>query len=381
VRLRIRIADDEDLIRKSLVRLLREEDYEVDAVGTAAEVMESVRRDPPHVLILDLRFPDGSGLDLLPRLKALAPEMKVVVITAFGDLPTAVEAMRRGATDFLKKPYEMQEMLLAVERLQTGLVRETQLDAFRRGELEAFLKTRIVGESPAIRRIWEIVEKVASSEATTVLIEGESGTGKELVARAIHFQSSRKDAPFMALNCSSFQEQLLENEMFGHERGAFTDAREPKRGLVELTDQGTLFLDEVGDLPAATQATGPSSAWAAPRTWSSISASWPRPTATWTPPCARGSSATTSTTVSRSSRSICRRSASVETTCSSWPATSSSSTTRSSGSGSTPSKGRPSRSSAPTTGPETCGSSGTCSSGSCSSRTTRCCARTTCLPR
>ena len=254
MRLRIRIADDEDLIRKSLVRLLREQDYEVDAVGTAAEVMESVRRDPPHVLILDLRFPDGSGLDLLPRLKALAPEMKVVVITAFGDLPTAVEAMRRGATDFLKKPYEMQEMLLAVERLQAGLIRETQLDAFRRGELEAFLKTRIVGESPAVRRIWDVVQKVASSEATTVLIEGESGTGKELVARAIHFQSSRKDAPFMALNCSSFQEQLLENELFGHERGAFTDAREPKRGLVELTDQGTLFLDEVGDLPAATQA-------------------------------------------------------------------------------------------------------------------------------
>ena len=254
MRLRIRIADDEDLIRKSLVRLLREQDHEVDAVGTAAEVMESVRRDPPHVLILDLRFPDGSGLDLLPRLKTLAPEMKVVVITAFGDLPTAVEAMRRGATDFLKKPYEMQEMLLAMERLKAGLIRETQLDAFRRGELEAFLKTRIVGESSAMRRAWDVVEKVASSEATTVLIQGESGTGKELVARAIHFQSSRKDAPFLALNCSSFQEQLLENELFGHERGAFTDAREPKRGLVELADQGTLFLDEVGDLPPATQA-------------------------------------------------------------------------------------------------------------------------------
>jgi DNA-binding NtrC family response regulator len=254
VKLRVRIADDEELIRKSLIKLLRDEGYQVDAVGTAAEVMESVRRDPPDVLVLDLRLPDGSGLDLLPRLKALAPEMQVVVITAFGDLPTAVEAMRQGATDFLKKPYEMHEMLLAVERLKAGLARETQLDAFRRGELESFLKTKIVGESPAMQRVWDVVGKVAASEATTVLIEGESGTGKELVARAIHFESARKDAPFLALNCSSFQEPLLENELFGHERGAFTDAREPKRGLVELADQGTLFLDEVGDLPAATQA-------------------------------------------------------------------------------------------------------------------------------
>jgi two-component system, NtrC family, response regulator AtoC len=254
MKLRIRIADDEELIRKSLIKLLREEGYDVDAVGSAAEVLESVRRDPPHALVLDLRLPDGSGLDLLPRLKSMAPEMKVVVITAFGDLPTAVLAMRQGATDFLKKPYEMHEMLLAVERLKAGLVRETQLDAFRRGELETFLKTRIVGESPAMRRIWDVVGKVAQSEAATVLIEGESGTGKELVARAIHFESSRKNAPFLALNCSSFQEPLLENELFGHERGAFTDAKEPKRGLVELADQGTLFLDEVGDLPAATQA-------------------------------------------------------------------------------------------------------------------------------
>ncbi|HEY7817832.1 MAG TPA: response regulator, partial [Vicinamibacteria bacterium] len=199
MKLRIRIADDEELIRKSLVKLLRDEGHDVDAVGSAAEVLDSVRRDPPHVLVLDLRLPDGSGLDLLPRLKAMAPEMKVVVITAFGDLPTAVEAMRQGATDFLKKPYEMHEMLLAVERLKAGLAQETQLNAFRRGELEAFLKTRIVGGSPAMSRIWEVVGKVSQSEATTVLIEGESGTGKELVARTIHFQSSRKDAPFLAL--------------------------------------------------------------------------------------------------------------------------------------------------------------------------------------
>jgi DNA-binding NtrC family response regulator len=245
VKLRIRIADDEELIRKSLVKLLREEEHDVDAVGTAAEVLESVRRDPPHVLVLDLRLPDGSGLDLLPHLKSMAPEAGRRRLRG---PPGIVEAMREGATDFLKKPYEMHEMLLAVERLKAGIVRETQLDAFRRGELESFLKTRIVGESPAMRRIWDIVAKVSLSEATTVLIEGESGTGKELVARTVHFQSSRKDAPFLALNCSSFQEQLLENELFGHERGAFTDAREPKRGLVELADQGTLFLDEVGDL-------------------------------------------------------------------------------------------------------------------------------------
>jgi len=252
--LRIRIADDEELIRKSLVKLLSAEGYEVDAVGSAAEVLESVRNDPPQILILDLRLPDGSGLELLPRLKSLEPDLKVVVITAFGDLPTAVQAMRQGATDFIKKPYEMHEMVLAIERLKAGIARENQLDAFRRGELESFLKTKIVGEAPAMRRIWDLVGKVSKSEATTVLIEGESGTGKDLVARAIHFESARRGAPFLALNCSSFQEQLLENELFGHERGAFTDAREPKRGLVELADQGTLFLDEIADLPSATQA-------------------------------------------------------------------------------------------------------------------------------
>jgi len=254
MKLRIRIADDEELIRKSLVKLLSAEGYDVDAVGTAAEVLESVRRDPPQVLILDLRLPDGSGLELLPRLKSLEPDLKVVVITAFGDLATAVQAMRQGATDFLKKPYEMHEIVLAVERLKAGIARETQLDAFRRSELETFLKTKIVGEAPSMRRVWDLVGKVSKSEATTVLIEGESGTGKDLVARAIHFEGARRDAPFLALNCSSFQEHLLENELFGHERGAFTDAREPKRGLVELADQGTLFLDEVGDLPAPTQA-------------------------------------------------------------------------------------------------------------------------------
>jgi two-component system response regulator AtoC len=254
VLLRVRIADDEELIRKSLTKLLGAEGYQVDSVATAAEVLDSVRRDPPHVLILDLRLPDGSGLDLLPRLKAVAPDLKVMVITAFGDLPTAVEAMRRGATDFLKKPYEMEEVLLAMERLKAGLVRENQLNAFRRSELESFLKTKIIGDSPPIGRVWDTVAKVALSESTTVLIEGESGTGKELVAKAIHFESGRKEAPYLALNCSTFQEQLLENELFGHERGAYTDAREPKRGLVELADGGTLFLDELGDLPAPTQA-------------------------------------------------------------------------------------------------------------------------------
>ena len=254
MKLRIRIADDEELIRKSLVKLLTAEGHDVDAVGTAAEVLESVRNDPPQILILDLRLPDGSGLELLPRLKSIEPALKVVVMTAFGDLPTAVQAMRQGATDFIKKPYEMHEMVLAIERLKAGIARENQLDAFRRGELESFLKTKIVGQAPAMKKIWDLVSKISKSEATTVLIDGESGTGKDLVARAIHFESARRESPFLALNCSSFQEHLLENELFGHERGAFTDAREPKRGLVELADQGTLFLDEIADLPVATQA-------------------------------------------------------------------------------------------------------------------------------
>jgi len=201
-----------------------------------------------------MRLPDTNGLSVLRQLRDVAPDTQVVVITAYGDVESAVEAMKLGASDFVRKPYEMEDIVLAVQAAEQTFARETELDAFRRGQQDHFRSGEILGESPAMREVRQVIAKVAASEATTVLIEGESGTGKELVARAIHDQSDRRDFPLVEVNCSQFQESLLNNELFGHEKGAFTDAREVKKGLVEVCENGTLFLDEVGEMPLGTQA-------------------------------------------------------------------------------------------------------------------------------
>jgi DNA-binding NtrC family response regulator len=201
-----------------------------------------------------MRLPDTDGLTVLRRVKEAASDTQVIVITAFGDVDSAVEAMKLGAADFVRKPYELDEITLAVESAAQAFARETELEGFRRPALERFLSEEILGESPAMVELRDLISRVAESEATTVLIEGESGTGKELVARALHYRSERADNPLVEVNCSQFQEALLNNELFGHERGAFTDAREVKKGLVELCDRGTLFLDEVGEMPLGTQA-------------------------------------------------------------------------------------------------------------------------------
>ena len=248
------IIDDEPGIVRSLDRVLQDKGYRVVTAGSGGQGMEMAANVRPQVVILDLRLPDGDGLPLIRDIQRVDPAIRVIVITAFGDLKLAIEAMKAGAADFLKKPYEMDELLLAVENAARAFESQVRLDIYRRREEEMFLGQRIIGQSPAMSRLLDIVEKSAASNATTVLIQGESGTGKELVARAIHYGSDRKLAPLMEINCSAFQETLLENELFGHEKGAFTDARDLKKGLVELCDGGTLFLDEVGDMPLVTQA-------------------------------------------------------------------------------------------------------------------------------
>ncbi len=248
------VVDDEILIRKSLTKVLRDGGFRVESAATGMTGLELIGRVRPQVAILDMRLPDTDGLTVLRRVRDAAPDTQVIVITAFGDVESAVEAMKLGAADFLRKPYELEDILLAVRGAQQAFAREAQLDAYRRGQQETFRPGEIVGQSPAMQEVRELIGKVAASDATTVLIEGESGTGKELVARAIHTRSDRRDAPLVAVNCSQFQESLLNNELFGHERGAFTDAREVKKGLVELCDGGTLFLDEVGEMPLGTQA-------------------------------------------------------------------------------------------------------------------------------
>jgi two-component system, NtrC family, response regulator AtoC len=248
------VIDDEPGIVRSLERVLEDRGYRVVTAGSGQQGMEMAARVRPQVVLLDLHLPDGDGLPLIRDIQRVDPAIKVIVITAFGDLKQGIEAMKAGAADFLKKPWDVDELVLAVDNAARAFESEVRLDIYHRREQEIFLGQRIIGQSPAMVQLLDIVQKVAASNATTVLIQGESGTGKELVARAIHYGSERGHAPLMDVNCSAFQETLLENELFGHEKGAFTDARELKKGLVELCDGGTLFLDEVADMPLVTQA-------------------------------------------------------------------------------------------------------------------------------
>ena len=248
------IIDDEPSVGRSLSRVLGDRGYRVRVALTAAEGLASARTDRPQVVLLDHRLPDAEGPEVLAGLQDLDPRVRVIVITAFADTALAVRLIKAGAYDFLPKPYDMEHVVHTVESARRDFETQVRLDLYRIRESRSESADRIVGESTAILEMLTVVEKVAGSDATGVLLSGESGTGKELVAGAIHELSERREAPFMDLNCSSFSEHLLENELFGHEKGAFTDAREPKLGLAELTDGGTLFLDEVGDMPLVTQA-------------------------------------------------------------------------------------------------------------------------------
>jgi DNA-binding NtrC family response regulator len=248
------VIDDEPSVGKSVDRVLRDRGWRVTVTHTAASGLSRAQTERPMVVLLDHHLPDADGLDLVGELLDLDPRMRVVVITAFGDTALAVRSIKAGAVDFLVKPYDLEQLLHTVEAARRDYEAHLQLSLYRMRETRSGAGHRIIGESPAVLEVLSVVEKVARSDATSVLLSGESGTGKELVARAIHDLSPRAGAPFMDVNCSSFSEALLENELFGHEKGAYTDAAQTKLGLVELTEGGTLFLDEVADMPEYTQA-------------------------------------------------------------------------------------------------------------------------------
>jgi len=254
VKLSVLVVDDEVLIRKSLSKVLRARGYAVEQASTGAEGLEKARALKPQVMILDMRLPDADGLSVLRKVRESDALLQVIVITAFGDVQSAVEAMKLGACDFLRKPYEMEDIVLAVEAAGRTFRQANELDLYRRRAWRDYSDEEIIGRSAPMVEVRDLIDKLVRSQATSVLITGESGTGKELAARAIHYRSDRAQAPLMEVNCSSFNENLLENELFGHERGAFTDAGETKKGLVELCDGGTLFLDEVADMSLPTQA-------------------------------------------------------------------------------------------------------------------------------
>jgi two-component system response regulator AtoC len=247
------VVDDEPLIRQSLRAALVQEGWSAEAAGSAQEAWDRFRQLRPDVVLLDLVLGGADGFELLRRMKQEAPETKVVIVTAHGSIQRAVAAIKQGAYDFIKKPFELEEITAAVR----NAVRTSALEQRVEYLAEKDRRTRggaFVFASPVSRRLIDEVTLVAGSPVPVVLIMGESGTGKQLIARMLHERSSRAAGPFIELNCSAIPETLVESELFGHERGAFSDARERKPGLVEIADGGTLFLDEIGDLGQAAQA-------------------------------------------------------------------------------------------------------------------------------
>jgi two-component system response regulator AtoC len=249
----ILLVDDEDTIRLFLEKTLREEGYEALTAATGTEALELTKSELPDLVLLDLKLPDMSGLDVLKQIKEEVPEVCVIMLTAFGDIETAVTAMKKGAFDFVSKPVNLEELLITIGKgLDSRKLTRELFELRRRLKLDVG-EDYVPGESPQMREIYEIVKRIAQSDTTTILIQGESGTGKEMIATMIHRYSSRRDQPFLEINCASLPEELLESELFGHERGAFTDAKSQKVGLLELANKGTLFLDEIGEMSLTIQ--------------------------------------------------------------------------------------------------------------------------------
>jgi DNA-binding NtrC family response regulator len=251
---RVLVVDDEKLIRWSVAERLQRDGYEVVSAESGEQALELLAATPPDLMLLDVRLPGIDGVQTLQRALSLHPELAVLMMSAHSTVDIAVDAMKHGAVDFLVKPFPFQALDAAVERaIGTARTRRqiANLTSDRRSTtaLEA-----IVGGSAMMEQVRTMIGRLATSDTTTVLIEGESGSGKEVVARAIHFQGARAERPFMQVNCAALPEQLLESELFGHERGAFTDAHTQKRGLFESAEGGSVMLDEIGDLPPGGQA-------------------------------------------------------------------------------------------------------------------------------
>jgi DNA-binding NtrC family response regulator len=251
---RILVVDDEDLIRWSLQQKLSTWGYRPLEAANAETAISLVESESPDLVLLDVHLPDKNGLEVLKAIKEWNPRAAVIIMTAYGVLEDAVSALRLGAYDFVSKPLNFEELRATIANaLETVKLRQ-EVRHFRDRDRKRFNFENLVGESEPIRNAITLMKKVAASPATTILFQGESGTGKDLFAKAIHFYSSRADRPFLAVNCAALPENLVESELFGYERGAFTDARQQKKGLLELADGGTLFLDEIGEMPLGLQA-------------------------------------------------------------------------------------------------------------------------------
>jgi two-component system, NtrC family, response regulator AtoC len=251
---RILVVDDEHLIRWTLEQHLQKEGYEVQTAEDGEKALEMIKEHPPELVLLDNQLPGANGIEVLGGIKEIDRNIVVIMITAHGMLETAVQAMKLGAYDYVSKPFNLEELTLTIRKSLETISLRQEVKILREQQKGALKSDEIIGKSRVVLSILEMIGKIAQSDASTVLVQGESGTGKELVARAIHKNSTRSEHPFMAINCAALPETLLESELLGHEKGAFTDAKAQKKGLFELADGGTVFLDEVGDMAFSMQA-------------------------------------------------------------------------------------------------------------------------------
>jgi DNA-binding NtrC family response regulator len=248
----ILVVDDEESMRNFMEIMLGKEGYVVASAASGSEAVERIRKQPPDVVIADLMMPEMSGLELLARAKKLKPEIHFIVMTAFASVDTAIEAMKNGAYDYVTKPFKIDEIKLTLSKLIEQMSVEQENETLRSRLSGEFSFDSFIGDNPQVIRMKEIAITVAKSDST-VLIRGESGTGKDLIARAIHFHSNRAGKPFFTLNCAALPETLLESELFGYVKGAFTGAIKDKEGLFKVADTGSFFLDEVGNTSPAIQ--------------------------------------------------------------------------------------------------------------------------------
>ena len=249
----ILVVDDDADMRELAYDMLKDRGHQVTVAGSGEEALTRLAEEDYAVVLTDLRMKGMQGLELLTEIKRAHPEINVILMTAFGSVETAVEAMKHGANDYLTKPVKKDDLIRVVERVIREAALRREVSRLRKEVHKEYSFHHILGKSKPIQAVFDLIRRVADSP-TNILITGESGTGKELVAKAIHYNSDRKDAPFIPVNCAAIPEQLLESELFGHMRGAFTDAKFDKRGLFEEAQKGTLFLDEISELPLMLQA-------------------------------------------------------------------------------------------------------------------------------
>jgi len=251
---KVLVVDDEQMIRYTLTEALRSWGYAVAEAGSVAAGLAAFDAEQPDMVLLDINLPDGSGLDALREIKHRDADAIVVMITADVFIENTISALRGGAYDFIGKPVSLDELEVTIRNGLEAQALRREVRTYRRERARQFNFEQIIGESPALREMIEMARKVAGSEVSSVLLQGESGTGKDLVAKAVHYSSRRANAPFIAINCAAIPGTLIESELFGYEKGAFTDAKARKEGLFEQAEGGTLFLDEIGELELSLQA-------------------------------------------------------------------------------------------------------------------------------